>query len=169
MKTGITAVEVARGKALRSAPLRNALKEWFRQKGRCPDPEITNFGEWVERQISYLARTIKNRRLATADNLVKALAVNAIGDPLALRCAKEAAEKGGFKTDTNCYVEDGLVNSSVWVKNMAKERVEDMADKFREKGYEVDVWVDEEDETEITVNATIGFGKYLGLQKKGGR
>lgn len=165
-------VQGARAKALKSAPLRKALMNWFKLKGNCPYPEITDFGKWVEELLYHIGDMIKEEKNVTIDNLVAGLKVNAIGDPLAVKCSAEL-EKKNIQTDINCYVEEGKVYSSVWIKHMVldyvNEKAEEVAGKFREKGYSVDMWVDEEDASEITVNAWIDFDKYVENQKKGGR
>lgn len=105
-------------------------------------------------------------------NLLKALEVNALGDPLALKYAA-VLEKKKVQSDTNCYVEDGKVYSHVWIKHMvvsyANELAEEVAAKFRENGYSADLWHDMEDSSEVTVCASIDFDKYVELQTKGGR
>ena len=82
-------------------------------------------------------------------------------------------ERKNVQTDTNCYVEEGMVYASVWIKHMivdyANELAEEVAGKFREKGYYVELWHDMEDSSEVTVNAVIDFEKFVKLQKKGGR
>lgn len=163
-------VQDARAKAMKSAPLRKELKDWFDRKGCCPDPEITDFKEWVERLADRLAGWIKNDKLVTVENLVTALKVQAIGDANAIRFARKA-EKDGWKTDTNCYIEEGIVYASVWLSgNDAKateKRADAMAEKFRALGYATDVWIDED--KDVTVNACLDFPLYVELTKKGGR
>ena len=164
-------IEVARGKALKIAPLRNALMNWFKRRGDCPFPEITDFGRWVEELLYHIGDMIKEEKDVTIDNLVEGLKVNAIGDPLAVKCSAEL-EKKNIQTDINCYVAEGRVYSAVWIKHMVldyvNENAQEVAGKFRENGYSVDFWTDEEDESDITVNARIDFDKYVENQKKGG-
>lgn len=166
------AMKAAKAKVMRSRPLRESLKDWFNHKGRCPFNETPLFSDWVDKMLDMMRGEIGNDRLATADNLAAALRVQSIGDPLALKCASQL-EKKNIQTDIDCYVEEGKVFASVWIKHMVldyvNEKAEEVAGKFREKGYSVDMWVDEEDASEITVNAVIDFDKYVGNQKKGGR
>ena len=87
-------IEAARGKALKSAPLRKELKDWFDHKGSCPNPEITDFKEWVEKQVDYLAGAIHEDKDVTVENLVTALKVEAMGDVNAIRFSNRAAKEG---------------------------------------------------------------------------
>lgn len=166
------AMKAAKAKVMRSRPLRESLKDWFNHKGRCPFNETPLFSDWVDKMLDMMRGEIGNDRLATADNLAAALRVQSMGDPLALKCASQL-EKKNIQTDIDCYVEEGKVFASVWIKHMVldyvNEKAEEVAGKFREKGYSVDLWTDEEDASEITVNACIAFDKYVENQKKGGR
>ena len=160
------------GLVRRTRKLKAALKAWHKVD-RAKGFGNPNFEDWLRIRIEDMEKGIHDDNLLSPANLVKALEVCAIGDPLALKFATAAAKKGGFQTDTNCYLEEGMVNASVWVKHIVldavKTKAEEIAEKFREKGYAVDVCVNEEDASEITVNGTIDFDKYLELQKKGGR
>lgn len=171
MNTSLKMVKAARAKAMMSAPLRNGLKEWFKKKGACPDPEVKDFVEWVERRLDYLAGHMGECRI-TVDSLVTALKVQAVGDVNALALAEEA-KREGWETDTNCYVEEGVVWASVWLSGKdakaTEKRADAMAAKFRDLGYATDVWVDEEDDKDVTVNACLDFPLYVKLTKKGGR
>ena len=165
-------VKAAKAKVMRIKPLRRSLKDWFDHKGRCPFPAIHDFGVWVELMLDFMGDMIHNDGLETADNYVAALRVQSMGDPLALKCARQL-EKKGVQTDIDCYVEEGMVYASVWLKHRVIDHVnklaEEVAGKFREKGYSVDVWTDEEDSSEVTVNAVIDFDKFAELLKKGGQ
>lgn len=156
----------------RTRTLRAALKEWFAHKGSCPDPEILNFEDWVGRRIEDMADAIHDDALVNVANLLAALKVQAIGDSNAIRFAAKAA-RDGFCSDTNCYVEEGVVYADVWIRHKqaicAKERAEKIAEEFRQMGYATDIWVDEEDEHDVTVNACLDFPLYVELQKKGGK
>lgn len=169
MNTNMKTIKAARAKALKSARLRKELKDWFNRKGDCPDPEISDFKEWVERLADRLAGWIKDDKLVTVENLVTALKVQAIGDANALRLAKKAT-RAGYETDTNCYIEEGVVFANVWIASDSFEKTEKRADgiaaEFRKAGYSAELWVDEEDNRACTVNAQIDFKLYV---KKGGR
>ena len=171
MNTNMKTIKAARARAMMSAPLREALKNWFKKKGACPDPEVKDFVEWVERRLDYLAGHMGKCRI-TVDSLVTALKVQAIGDANAL-ALEEKANRDGWLTDVNCYLEEGVVWASVWLSGKEPKETEKRADgiaaEFRKLGYTTDIWVDEEDEGDITVNAAIDFKLYLKNQKKGGR
>ena len=102
---------------------------------------------------------------------VKALEVQTVGVPLADREA-ERARRGKCRADTCCYVEEGNVYASVWVrwrKKAARVMADLIAVPFREAGYDVEV-LGGDDETEATCLAFMPFPVYLELQKKkGGR
>ena len=165
-------IKAAKAKVMRSKPLRESLKDWFNHKGSCPFNDTPLFSYWVEKMLDMMMEEIRDERLVTAENLAAALRVQSMGDPLALKCAG-MLEKKKVQTDTNCYVEEGMVYASVWIKHMvvdyANELAEEVAGKFREKGYSVELWHDMEDSSEVTVNAVIDFEKFVKLQKKGGR
>lgn len=159
-----TAVK-ARKLALKDKVLRIALEDWFSMKGSCPDPEITNFNEWVEKQCNDIAKNISRAAaFLTPEQIVVALKVNAVGDELALYLEKGIAKKG-FNSDINCYVEEGIVYASIWLKggrfvSTTKESAK-VAAAFRKAGYAAEVWVDEEDDREVTVNAQLDFPLYF--------
>ena len=165
-------VRDARAKALKSAPLRKELKDWFDRKGSCPNPEITDFKEWVENLADSLAGAIHEDKHVTVENLVTALKVEAIGDVNAIRFSNRAA-KEGWQTDINCYLEEGVVHADVWLHGNDPKATEKKADaiaaEFRKLGYAAEVWVDEEDEHDVIVNACLDFPLYVELTKKGER
>ena len=155
----------ARKLALKDKVLRLALEDWFSKKGSCPDPEITDFNEWVEKQCNYIAKNIGSAdAFPTPKQIVVALKVNAVGDELALYLEKEIAKKG-FPSDINCYVEEGIVYASIWLKGgrfvSATKESAKVAAAFRKAGYAAEVWVDEEDDREVTVNAQLDFPLYF--------
>lgn len=162
-------VQDARAKAMKSGMLRKELKGWFDRKGSCPNPEITDFKEWVENLADSLAGAIHEDKLVTVENLVTALKVEAMGDVNAIRFSNRAA-KEGWQTDINCYIEEGVVFANVYLSgedaDATRKRAEQMAEDFRKSGYSAEVWVDEEDDRACTVNAQIDFNLYV---KKGGR
>ena len=171
MNTDKKTLEAARQKAMMDAQLRKALEEWFARKGACPNPEITDFGKWVENLADNLAGEIRDVRQVTVDNLVTAIKVQAVGDETAIRLAHDAADDG-WETDTNCYVEEGFVYASVWLggKDDAKateKKANEIGAEFRKIGYSVTVWTDEETDKEVTVHARIAFPLFVELQKKG--
>ena len=167
-----TTMKEAKAKVMHSKPLRESLKDWFNHKGCCPFNEVEQFGDWVDLMLDMMRVEIDNSRLETAENLFKALKVQSMGDPIALKCAREL-DKKKVQNDIDCYVEEGKVYASVWIKHMvvsyANELAEEVAAKFRENGYSADLWHDMEDSSEVTVCASIDFDKYVELQTKGGR
>ena len=169
MNTSLKMVKAARATAMRSKPLRSALEDWYKKKGCCPFPEETSFIRWVERLADYVAGHFHDEGLVTEKNIVEGLKVQAIGDKLALRLAKKAA-RAGYETDTNCYIEEGVVFANVWIASDSFEKSEKRADgiaaEFRKAGYSAELWVDEEDDRACTVNAQIDFKLYV---KNGGQ
>lgn len=167
-----TTMKEAKAKVMRSKPLRESLKDWFNHKGRCPFNEVKQFGDWVDLMLDMMRVEIDDSRLETAENLFKALKVQSMGDPIALKCAREL-DKKKVQNDLDCYVEGGKVYASVWIKHMvvdyANELAEEVAAKFRENGYSADLWHDMEDSSEVTVCAVMDVEKFFNAQKKGGR
>lgn len=164
-----TIVEAAR-MVRRTRKLKAALREWFgRKKGR-PDPEVFNFEDWVCLRLRDMAREIQDEWIASVPGfLVKALEVQTVGVPLADREA-ECARRGKCRAETCCYVEEGNVYASVWVrgrKKAARVMADLIAVPFREAGYDVEV-LGGDDETEATCLAFMPFPAYLELQKKKG-
>lgn len=167
-----SAMKAAKAKVMRSKPLRESLKEWFSQKGRCPYNEVVDFGDWTELMLRKMAVEIGDTSLETADNLFNALKVQSMGDPIALKCASQL-EKKNVQTDIDCYVEEGKVYASVWIKHMVVDYVNELADEvrstFRNKGYIASICIDDEDSSEVTVCAVKDVAKFFKAQKKGGR
>lgn len=163
MNITIDSIMKAREIARADEKLAKALKQWFHHKGQLsPNERYLSFSEWVYGMCEYMAGCIGEDE--TVEHLVEALRVNAIGVPLAGNLSL-VANVDGFVTDTNCYVEDNIVYAGVWISNKTaeenKKRADEMAEVFRKNGYAVDVWVDEVDDTEVTVNAQIDFPVYL--------
>ena len=165
-------LKAAKAKVMRSKPLRESLKDWFDHKGRCPFNEVKDFGDWLDLMLDMMRGEIGNSRLATADNLFAALRVQSMGDPLALKCAA-ALDKKHIQNDIDCYVEEGKVYASVWLKHMVVDYVKELAEvvaaKFRDGGYSVDWFYNDEDSSEATVCAVKDVAKFFKAQKKGGR
>ena len=162
-------VQDARAKALKSAPLRKGLKYWF---NHTYFPNSVDFKEWVEKLADELVGAIHEDKHVTVENLVTALKVQAMGDANAIRFSNRAA-KEGWQTDINSYLEEGVVYAAVWLHGNDPKATEKKADaiaaKFRKLGYSASVWVDEEDDHDVTVNACLDFPLYVELVKKGGR
>lgn len=155
----------ARKLALKDKVLRLALEDWFSKKGSCPDPEIADFNEWLEKQCNDISKNICwADAFLTPEQIVVALKVNAVGDELALYLA-DRVSVCGYTADTNCYVEEGIVYVNVWIQGTApifvKEEAEKIAAVFRKEGYAAELWVDEEDDREVTVNAQLDFPLYF--------
>lgn len=166
MNTSIANAQAAKTAALQDGVLEVALRIWFAKKGSCPDPEITDFEEWVEKRCDDMAGCIEDSNSPMC--IAKALRVNALGDELAMYTAM-VAQSEGFNTDINCYVEDNIVYANVWVSGKTAEQnkaqAEAIAKIFRNAGYSAEVWVDEVDDTDVTVNAQIDFPLYMKMQK----
>ena len=154
--------------AIEDAKLARALRDLHKKDciftgTSCP------FMKWLEGLVDKLSVSIEN---PTAHLIVEAMRVNAIGDSFALLLAR-CSRRAGLKADVSCYVEEGVIHSAVWQKGSNAEEVkqaaEDMAAIFRKAGYATDVYVDEEDEREVTVNAQIDFSFYLEKVKEGGK
>lgn len=167
-----TTMKEAKAKVMKSKPLRESLKDWFNHKGKCPFNDTPLFSKWVDKMLEMMKGEIGNDRLVTADNLAAALRVQSMGDPIALKCARRL-EKKNVQTDIDCYVEEGMVYASVWIKHIVVDYVTATADeilqKFRNAGYLASINMDEEDSSEVTVCAVMDVAKFFKSQKKGGR
>ena len=147
--------------------LDTALHDWWRHHGTLPTTlRGKPFGVWLIDLLKDLSTTIDEvfHGEQTAENIVDVLRIHAIGDPLALRLAAEA-EQDGLGTDTNCYVEDGCVDVHVYLRHedseKAKARATQMCTAFTAAGYSAEVWLDEEDDRDVTVNAQLDFNSFL--------
>lgn len=145
-----------------SDKLTNALLDMWRHKGNLPtaDREL-GFDEWLNRMIDHLCDMCK-----TDDpyQIRAGLWVNAVHVDLAHSLA-ESASASGFESDTNCYVEDGMVYASVWIRGDAHsvlEQAKKIEGSFSVNGYATDVFADPEDEREVTVNASVDWDAYYG-------
>ena len=147
----------------RSGELASVLKVWYRRNFKL-NPTV-NYAAWERGLTIDLASNVPE---ATVENIVAAIRINAIGDRIACRLSRKA-ELEGYDTDINCYVEEGIVYANVWVHGKTadgnKAKADEIAAEFRKEGYAAEVWVDELDSKDVTVNAQIDFPLYVG--KKG--
>ena len=153
--------------ALQDPALDTALHDWWGHQGTMPTAlRGKRFSVWLINLLNDLSMSIDEvfHGEQTAENIVDVLRINAIGDPLALRLAAEA-EYDGVGTDTNSYVEDGCVDVYVYPRHedseKAKARAAKICTAFTESGYSAEVWVDEEDDHDVTVNAQLDFKSFL--------
>ena len=169
------ALEHVRKLALIDEVLNRTLREWHRKQGTLPlDWQGKPFVEWVDCLIGHVAKQIATwcdatRPIPDDKDVLCALKVNAIGDELAL--SEEKTARKSFQTDINCYVEEGVVYSSIWMKGVDPKAVSEEADRIAERmrlaGYSAETWIDEEDEHEVTVNAQIDFPLYRDMVESG--
>ena len=151
--------------------LLKSLKDWYRHKGRilreCQDYD---FDEWLIWILGEMIREVKAEPpiSLTEEMLVEALRVESIGDFVAVK-ASEVAKTYGFESDINCYVEEGVVHSSIWLKGDDAKRTEEhanrLAERFNHIGYSAETYIDEEDDREVTVNAQLDLPLYIKLTK----
>lgn len=160
-------IRAALKRARQDPALDTALHDWWRHQGTLPTAlRGKPFGVWLIDLLNELSTTIDSvfHGEQTAENIVDVLRIHAIGDPLALRLAAEA-EPEGFITDTNSYVEDGCVDANVYLHHAdpkkAKARAEQVCAAFTAAGYSAEVWVDEVDANDVTVNAQLDFKSFL--------
>ena len=144
------------------AALMTMLHEWYVRDIGIQGNGILPFNGWIRDKLDYIARNLHTLN-AGAEDISAALRINATGDVLAVIESIDAKENG-FKSDVNCYVEEGVVFSSLWLKGLdvkaTIDRAEDAEKHFRNVGYSSEVYVDENDPHEVTVNAQIDFGLY---------
>lgn len=160
-------IRAAIKRARQEPALDTALHDWWRHQGTLPtDLRGKPFDAWLIDLMNELSTTIDEvfHGEQTAENIVDVLRIHAIGDPLAIRLAADA-EQDGFGTDTNCYVEDGCVDVNVYLHHDDHEKTKDRASQvcaaFTKAGYSAEVWMDEEDDHDVTVNAQLDFKSFI--------
>ena len=168
-------VEYARKLALCDEVLNRNIRWWHRRQGSMPLADRGKpFIEWIDLMIENLSYKIDRwydipKELPPAEDLVCALRVNAEGDFLALYQEKKA--KSCCMTDVNCYVEEGVVYSNIWLRSdyadLTYDKAREIAEQFRKVGYSAEVIVEEEDNREATVCAQIDFPLYRDMAKSG--
>lgn len=165
MNASMVTIQAAEMLALQDTSLQAALHDWHNHKGRLEAEDRDKpFDRWLRDLLISLSDHMKETD-PEPSRIVKALEINAVGDKLALYWAAQMARGHGLQTDTNCYVEDGMVYSSVWLKGdepaWVKIHAEEVAGEFQKAGYATDICVDEEDDREVTINASIDFALYI--------
>ena len=154
-------IDAAIAMAQRDPALMGVLRNWHMREGRlCRETADKAFDQWLHGLLDYLSDQLGAVE-PTPANLVQALEVNAVGDKLALYLASQMQREHGLFTDTNCYVEEGVIFASVWLCGELAAFVsgyaEEVANCFRQAGYAAEIWIDEEDDKKVTVNAQIDF------------
>lgn len=156
MNTSIKFRDTAAKAAMAIPELREHLKKWHNEQagGKAFEP-------WLADLIEYLAANFPENVEVTADAMVNALKVQAVGIPSVLEVA--ARDKKSFElddADVNFSVEDGIVSASVWYKGKWSEAAsESTKDFFEANGYSVSLFhgETEEEDDEWTVNASRAF------------
>lgn len=168
-------VEYARKIALCDEVLNRNIRWWHRRQGSMPLADRGKpFIEWLDWTIEHLSYQIDRwydipKELPPAEDLVCALRVNAEGDFLALYQEKKA--KSCCMTDVNCYVEEGVVYSNIWLRSdyadLTYDKAREIAEQFRKVGYSAEVIVEDDDNREATVCAQIDFPLYRDMARSG--
>lgn len=158
MNTSIKFRDDAATAAMAIPELRVALEDWH---GRETKDGVTDevFGTWLWNLIDGLAECFPANVEVTVEAMVNALKVQ-VGIIPSVRAVMDRNRKsfGLDDADINSYIEDGMVDVSVWYKGKdAYAAAESTKDFFEVNGYAVDIWKDEEIEGEFTVNASKGF------------
>lgn len=159
--------------AIEDDELLDSLCEWHERRGDALlQAQDRRFSDWLTCMLLDMSDRIGvcYPEFPSAGQIVEALRVNAIGDFVAVK-ASEIEERAGMESDINCYVEDGIVFSRIWIKGAdsasTRERAESLAAKLNGLGYSAEVYVDEEDDCEATVNAQLDFPLYLKMKGTG--
>lgn len=165
MNASLATIKAAEELASQDTSLQATLRDWHSHKGRLSaEDQDKPFDVWLRDTLIYLSNHLKEVD-PSPNRIVKVLEIHAVGDKLALYWAAQMARGHGLQTDTNCYVEEGIVHSSVWLKGdepqWVKIHAEEVAGEFQKAGYATDICVDEEDDREVTVNASIDFALYI--------
>lgn len=160
MSLSASLLEETRNFVFCSEKLTNALLDMWRHKGSLPTADRhLMFDEWLNVMIDHISCMCKSDDPC---QIRAGLWVNAVHVDLAHSLA-ESASASGFESDTNCYVEDGMVYASVWIRgdsHSVLEQAMKIKGAFSESGYVTDVFVDPEDEREVTVNASVDWDTY---------
>ena len=140
-----------------------SLHEWYMRYRHCIQVrDGLSFGRWIRERLDDMARNL-NYPYVIPEDMFEALRVNSAGDAMAV-AESIAAKEHGFNSDVNCYVEEGVVFSSLWLRGFdvkaTIDRAEDAEKRFRSVGYGAELYVDEQDAHEVTVNAQIDFYRY---------
>lgn len=144
------------------AALMTMLHEWYVRDLGIPGAGRLPFNGWIRERLDCMAGSLGLLNVS-AEDMSDALRIYATGDVLAVAESIDAKEHG-FKSNANCYVEEGVVFSSVWLRgvyvNATIDRAEDAKKRFMSVGYSAEVYVHENNSPEATVNAHIDFGLY---------
>lgn len=170
MEFTIDQIFAVRETALKDKELAKYLKRWYRHDRALPTAmRDIDFPEWAFRLVRDIAWNLEGVEGNTMiESMVSALKVQC-GIVPSVKAVMER-DKKSFEldeSDLNSYVEEGFVNASVWYKGKAAyAAAESTKDFFEANGWAVDIWTDEEDKTEVTVNARMDFPLYLKSIKK---
>ena len=140
------------------------LYDWYVRDFGIPGSRRLPFDGWIREKLDAMAGCLHSQDVK-AEDMASALRINATGDVIAVVESIDA-KAHGFNSDVNCYVEEGVVFSSVWLRGFdAKstiDRAEEVEKRFKNAGYATDIYVDENDKTSrsVTVNAQIDFKLY---------
>lgn len=137
-----------------------ALREWFNGTSETSRAkEDLDFGTWLDGIILFVAQNVTtDEREPAPEEIARAVKVQACGVPAVKRIA-EAHAKGGTQTDTKFYVEEGIVNASVWVcGGNAHDHADEVAKECRALGFEVETL--KEGGAEATVMCMKPFAEY---------
>ena len=158
MNTSIKFRDEAAKAAMAIPELRVALEDWHGGEEKDGVTEDA-FGTWLWNLIDGLAANFKDGIEPTTEWMVNALKVQAGVIP-SVKAVLER-DKKSFElenADINSYIEEGMVNVSVWYKGKyAYAAAESTKDFFAANGWGVDVCKDEESDDEYTVHATKAF------------
>lgn len=148
----------------------SALHDWYDRKiylsSKVADKSYDDWLRTIIVELSGNLGIVMRPFNPDPSGIALALRVNAIGDGLALDESKRA-EDDGFESDSNCYVEDGVVNSNVWIRiadpDKTLARAKDICASFSDSGYSAEIVPDPGDARGATVMATIDFPIYASL------
>ena len=160
MNTSIKFRDEATKAAMAIPELRVALEDWHGKEEKNGVTEEA-FGTWLWNLIDGLAANFKDGIEPTTEWMVNALKVQAGVIP-SVKAVLER-DKKSFElenADINSYIEEGMVNVSVWYKGKnAYAAAESTKDFFEANGYSVSIFhgETEEEDNEWTVNASRAF------------
>ena len=163
-------IEQAKKIIFANEDLKKSLEYMFEEKNKkLPEGWGSDFDNWLDFMVRDVAENIPEP--VTPERIFTAMQIQAIGEHFAIVAADTLIEKPNIhRVEINCYVADGVVNSSVRIEGESHEDVlncsEWVKELFHKNGYDAELFEDEEEQNEITVNARIDFDIYVNMEVK---
>ena len=123
--------DVALG-VIRDGDVMEAMSTWFSRD--------CSMSRWLRRKILDVAGCSGMRGV---EDIKRVLKIHAIGDKVARLAAAKAIELDADESETNCYVEDGILYSNVWFRTLpdayAGETAEELRRIYESAGFKAEI------------------------------